>query len=119
MGAIVIACILICSMSAVAYANTITTTMAGVNITASSSRNTSGGSAYTVYGNSGSVTVNASFSYKDAITGVYKGSESKNSSSVNVASVSFSAPTGCVSMSINASHSVSYQGQYWSGYTYE
>ncbi len=117
-GAIAIVSMLLIGSIQVVYANSVNVTMAGVDINASSSISTYGGYATTTYGNLGSTAVSATYNYKHYITGNHKGSYSNSSSGVNVATVSFSAPSECVSESISASHSVSYQGQYWSGYTY-
>lgn len=60
------------------------------------------------------MSTSATYIYVNPYTGV-TGSETKSASGKVSASVSFSAPTGFRSLSINANFSVSYNGYSWSG----
>lgn len=82
--------------------------VSGKTVYINSSIGTNSASAYT--GSDTSVTVKVKSTYISAKNGTLASPVSKSKNGGNIASVSFSAPSGAVSKSITSSHTASYNG---------
>ncbi|MDE6420565.1 MAG: hypothetical protein K2K87_08565 [Lachnospiraceae bacterium] len=98
-------------------AESLTRSIGGMSFTAYSSVYKTGADAGTVSDKSQlSMSVSATYGYVNTTT--YVSAKSSNSANGNAAAVvSFSAPGGCQSVGINASHSATTQKESWSGST--
>ena len=87
--------------------------IAGYYTSGDSSISSTSGSAYTSYGDYGSVAVNSTYSWVNTKT-LATGTQSRNNGHYKSTSVSFNAPSNSRSVAISSSHSVSAHGQSWS-----
>ena len=90
--------------------------IAGYYTSGNSSISSTSGSAYTSYGDYGSVAVNSTYSWVNTKT-LATGTQSRNNGHYKSTSVSFSAPSNSRSVAISSSHSVSAHSQSWSANT--
>lgn len=88
----------------------------GYYTSGNSSVSSTSGSAYTSFGDYGSVAVNSTYSYVNT-NNLTTGTQSKNNGHYKSASVSFSAPKNCRSVKVVSSHSISAYSQTWSANT--
>lgn len=116
-GSMLLICALLITMfSSTAYASTQYGNLSGNTVVGSCSISSTSGYAYTSIAVDCAVTVSASYGYvniQTLQTGTYSGGKGDKRD----CSLSYSAPSSCRSVYINAYHTAYYNGQSWSAST--